>query len=661
MPRWSRPPLFAVAAALLALIALLATLQYQWLGRISDAERERMKSTLSARAAAFAEDFDRELTLAFMLFQVEPPIRHDGVVVAAEDVAARLAARYDRWQTTARYPRLVKDYFVVARVTGTPVRLQRFAETTRTLEDADWPAALEPIRAQIADTREEKTSTGTLVFRTMATALWEEVPALVVPSAPAAMVMLRPQGMRPEPGRSAAPLISYTVLVLDRDYIAAELLPALAAQHFRGTDGEAAYRVAVVSPSGSSPIYRSNASFTPRADAAADATADLFQVRPQEFPQLAADVRRFAAFAVPSGGQRAHTVTTFTLPAPPEGGARARDDGTGRTPLSVIVEQSATVRERTVVGSLAALQRAGGARWRLLVTHPSGSLETAVNSVRRRNLLISTSILGVLTASMVLIVVSTRRSQELARRQMEFVAAVSHELRTPLAVIRSAADNLADGVVQDDQQVRKYGALVRTEGRRLTEMVEQILEFAGIHSGQRTLRLVPVRIDAVIGDALAAFDTLIEAAALKVDVDVPGDLPPVAGDEAALRRAFQNLIGNAIKYGADGGWIGVSARRIGAEVSVTIGDRGIGIAPADHQRIFDPFYRAADVVEAQVQGAGLGLSLVQRIVQAHGGRITVRSAKGAGSEFTVYLSAAAPDAHQQSVGLPTAATPSPGS
>ena len=103
------------------------------------------------------------------------------------------------------------------------------------------------------------------------------------------------------------------------------------------------------------------------------------------------------------------------------------------------------------------------------------------------------------------------------------------------------------------------------------------------------------------------------------------------GDEAALRRVFQNLIGNAIKYGAAGGWIGVQrAPARAARWRVTVADRGIGIAPADQARIFEPFYRAPDVVAAQIQGAGLGLSLVQRIVEAHGGRIAVQSAPGRG-------------------------------
>jgi signal transduction histidine kinase len=130
---------------------------------------------------------------------------------------------------------------------------------------------------------------------------------------------------------------------------------------------------------------------------------------------------------------------------------------------------------------------------------------------------------------------------------------------------------------------------------------------------------------------------LIENAGLVVDVDVPADLPAVLGDEAALRRVFQNLVDNAIKYGAAGGSIRVSARREGNDVAVTVADRGIGIDAADQSRIFEPFYRAPDVVAAQMQGAGLGLSLVQRIVAAHGGRVGVKSAPREGSAFTVTL------------------------
>jgi len=649
--------MLAIAAAMLMLIALLATLQYRWLGRVSDAERERLTATLGARADAYAKDFDRELTLAYMLFQLDPVIPAAPIADAGETLPSRLAARCERWQATARYPKLIREYFVTSRESDGSNRLRRFDPQTRILEPVEWPDSLVPIRDRIGESHEEKNGDGTMVVRTIARALWERIPAIAVPMVPSPLVLLDPTATRAGIRLAPSPAISYVVLVLDRQFIAGDLLPSLAAHHFSAAGDEPQYEVAIVETAESAVVFRSSASVSPPPADKADASAELFQVRPQEFPQVVADVRRFTTLAAPSrspGGSQ--TVTTFRVPIEGRLEAAGRSDARAggvvdhqfvvqeSRPLSVILGQ---VRDRAVM-TMTGTTREGGARWRLLVKHPAGSLEAAVDVARRRNLMISMSILGVLAASMVMMVVSTRRSQQLARQQMEFVAAVSHELRTPLAVVRSAADNLADGLVHDEAQVRTYGALVRTEGRRLTEMVEQILEFAGIHSGQRTFTPAPIRVDALIDNVLRASATLIDAAQLAVAVDIPPDLPPVSGDESALRRVFQNLIGNAIKYGAEGKWIGIAARRAGNEVRVSVSDRGIGIAPADHERIFEPFYRAADVVAAQVQGAGLGLSLVRRIVLAHGGRVTVRSAKAAGSEFTVYL----PVANEQAADQP---------
>jgi signal transduction histidine kinase len=233
---------------------------------------------------------------------------------------------------------------------------------------------------------------------------------------------------------------------------------------------------------------------------------------------------------------------------------------------------------------------------------------------------------------------------------------VSHELRTPLAVIRSAADNLAEGVIHDPPQVKKYGDLVRVEGRRLSEMVEQILELAGIQSGQRSFALRPVAIRPLLHDVVRASTTLMEDARIEANLDVPETLPPVLGDEAALRRVFQNLVGNAIKYGGDGRWLGITARHTGREVAVTVADHGIGIPASEHARVFEAFYRAPTVVDAQIQGAGLGLSLVQRIVEAHGGRITLKSAEDSGSEFTVHLPAASEEPLPRTTAAPDPAS-----
>ena len=626
--------MFAVAAALLGLILLLATLQYRWLGRISDAERDSRRSTLTARAAAFASDFDRELTLAYMLFQIDPAL---DPAAAGDSLATRFGIRYDRWQASARYPKLVREYFVASRGDGGEGQLQRFNPAMRTIEPAEWPSSLTELRDRFArdsagaSDPPRRDRRGTLVVRTVASPLWEDVPALVIPMP---MLFFGPPADRgPLP---LSPSLSYTVLMLDQDYVVREMLPALAQQHFREVGDGASYDLAVVKASGDGALYRSTPAFDPKPDVKVDATADLFQVRTQEFAQLAADVRRLI------GGRAGDSSTmTYLRTLPPS--ARAEHEAGALVFRELKTAPGADVpaapRDRAIVASAGgAMARNGaGSKWRLLVKHPSGSLETAVATTRRRNLLISSSILAVLGASVGLLVLSARRAQEVARQQMEFVAAVSHELRTPLAVIRSAGDNLADGVIGDPVHVRKYGELVRSEGRRLSEMVEQILELAGIQSGQRRFAPRPLDIGALVGDVVAGSAALFEKDGIAAHVDVPAALPAVLGDEAALRRVLQNLVGNAIKYGAEGRWIGVSARAHGREIRVVVADRGIGIEPSEQARIFEPFYRAAAVVSAQIQGAGLGLSLVQRIVEAHGGRITVQSAPGQGSEFRVDL------------------------
>ncbi len=638
MWRRFRPPLGVVAVALFGLIVLLAVLQYHWLGQISDAERAQRRATLAAGATEFAQDFDREITRAYLLFQADAQF---AAGAGDQALASRFSARYDRWQATARFPRLLKEFYAFTQDDGEAQSgggaLRRFDPATRRLEPVEWPESLRAWRDQLAPASwKDSSAPGNALFiRKMPSSIWETAPAIVVP---APMIVFGD----PKPGARLASSMSYSLLMIDRDYVAGELLPSLAERHFghHAEQGSAAgldFKVAVVSRAAPETfVFQSTPSFAPALDTRADATADLFQVRTQDFLSLAAEVRRFTAFVSPDHG-------------PPGLAGTARFSVTEMTdsrPLSIVIQPGpgtgaaagrSTTSTRTTETRLTA---SASPHWKLVVTHPSGSLEAAVSSQRRRNLAISSSVLGLLGASMGLLVLATRRAQRLATQQMEFVAAVSHELRTPLAVIRSAAENLADGVVNDEARIRRYGELMRTEGRRLTDMVEQILEFAGIQSGQRGFALRPVSIGPLLQDIVSASSGLIEDAGLVVDFDIPDNLPAVLGDEPALRRVFQNLIDNAIKYGAAGGSISLSARRTGSEVAVTVADQGIGIDAADQTRIFEPFYRASDVVAAQMQGTGLGLSLVQRIVSAHGGRVTVKSALREGSAFTVLLPAA---------------------
>ena len=653
--RTFRVPMFVVAAALLGLIAALATLQYRWLGQISDAERDRMTANLGAHASGLAQEFDHELTRAYATFQLDAS-------ASDENLAAKLAARHERWMERARYPRLVREVYI-ARPDESGATLQRFSPTTRFIEPVAWPATLAPVRDAIASHTPRRAeiareAPGTFLIATLPATVWDQIPALVIPMPVVFINTLDAKAPGPTHTRhDFSGMTAFVVVQLDRDYLVKELLPAIVEQRFRSAG--TAYQVAVVSASANDLVYTSDQSFSPAPSTKADASAELFQVRLQEFSSLISETRRITTgTTLPKQTLEVHRLETTPRSELP-GSAPSWTTSRGNAPVSIMVQQSLGVRERAAIMTGAATAFSGRSmpnapRWRLVVKHPSGSLEAAVNAARRRNIVVSTSVMALLGISVGFLIVTTRRAQELAQQQMEFVAAVSHELRTPLAVIRSAADNLAEGVVHEDPQVKKYGDLVRVEGRRLSEMVEQILELAGIRSGQRSFVLRPVPVVPLLHDIVRSSSTLIDDAHLEVEFDIPDTLPPVLGDEAALRRVFQNLIGNAIKYGASGRWVGIKARPAGREIVVSVADRGIGIPAAEHTRIFEPFYRAPNVVDAQIQGAGLGLSLVQRIVEAHGGRITVRSAEGSGSEFSVHLPAASEEPVPR-----TSATPDP--
>ncbi len=282
-----------------------------------------------------------------------------------------------------------------------------------------------------------------------------------------------------------------------------------------------------------------------------------------------------------------------------------------------------------------------GGSWQLRLVHRAGSLEAAIGQSRHRNLAVSFGILALLGVSLGLIVFSTRRAAHLARQQVEFVAGVSHELRTPLSVINSAAENLSDGVVTDPAQIRRYGALIAGEGRRLNEMVEQVMTFAGLQAGLILGDRRTVGVDDLIDRALQASAGIIAQRQVQVERQVAPDLPAIDVDAAAIQRSLQNLIENAVKYSDGSPWLRVTAEPDGDGGGVAIGveDHGLGIAVDEQRHIFEPFYRGPQVLASSVRGSGLGLSLVKRIVEAHGGVVTVKSAPGKGSRFVGHLPA----------------------
>ena len=232
---------------------------------------------------------------------------------------------------------------------------------------------------------------------------------------------------------------------------------------------------------------------------------------------------------------------------------------------------------------------------------------------------------------------------QLAKLQMEFVASVSHELRTPLAVICSAADNIADGVVSSREQLTKYGSMIRKQSRQITELVDQILLFASTRERHERFVLRPLHVPQIILSVIDSTAGLVREAGFVVEQQIATGLPEIMGDPSALSQCLQNLVANAVKYGGTARWVCIRAHEGKAEdqndpeVRISIEDHGIGIDASEIPHIFDPFYRSPAVQATQIHGTGLGLSVAKSMAEAMGGRVSVVSKLGVGSVFTLHL------------------------
>ncbi len=395
----------------------------------------------------------------------------------------------------------------------------------------------------------------------------------------------------------------------DRGYIEKDLLPTLAGRYF-ASGGEFDYCVVVTTRrEPRTVVYRSDPADglhpTP------DASAGLLEVR---FDQLDSGLLRPGDSSLPA----------FLARRPPRDARR----GAFRPP---------------------AVDRG---YWEVGVTHRTGSLEQVVAHTRHRNLMISFGTLLLLGASAAMVALSSQRARRLAAQHVEFVAGVSHELRTPVAVVCAAGENLADGLVRDPPEVRVYGATIRDEGRRLAEMIEQVLEFAGIDSRERQGVREPVAVTGLVDEALKACAGTIADSRIDVELKIATGLPAVIGDRRrpAARPAEphpelrpprrRRALDRDLRASARGGRAGRTSCASPCAIAAR-GSRAARSAGSSRPSIGGgrPWPRA-------VSGSGLGLSLVQRIMDAHGGTVEVESTPGAGSAFSLVLPAATADAQR---------------
>jgi signal transduction histidine kinase len=242
----------------------------------------------------------------------------------------------------------------------------------------------------------------------------------------------------------------------------------------------------------------------------------------------------------------------------------------------------------------------------------------------------------------------TGRLQQLEGMRRQYVSNVSHELRTPLAAIRGMAETIMLHGDNDPALRDRYLPRIITQTERLARLASQLLDLAQIESGDLVRDFNPVAIAPVLEEVVSTCAEGAAARGIELVMDVLPWIPPadragvpfspqVEGDRDRLVQVFFNLVDNALRYTPKGGQVSVMARAENRHVTVAVTDSGPGIPPEHLPHIFERFYRVDRARSRAAGGTGLGLSIVQQIVKDHGGEITVDSAVGKGTRFSVTL------------------------
>jgi signal transduction histidine kinase len=597
----------AAMAGVAAILGILGVLQYRWTTQISDNERERMRTQLRTATGQLRQDFYRDLVTVSATFQIDPEL------LASHDWS-RFTARYDEWLRNPGNAELLSNVYLwdmrasekqgelkLDRHAGTFVPSPFPEQVKKVLKTAPWRAPGGMLR-RISWTFDAS-------LPGMVRPIYRFRPGWNLPrdEAEARVFRERLEEARVQEENGNGPeLVGVAVIELNTNFVVHQLFPALVQKHLSlsGT----AYHVSIFSTTDPGhPIFESGPQVV-HADEKPDAEISMVE----------------SPFVTNRNAQ----------------GQRPRRPGDPSPPDPL--RQPQVLRRYAMTFPAAVIP--GRSNWRMAAQHPAGSLKAAVDATRRANLMMSIGGLVILAGSIFLLFMAIHRTRALSKMQMEFVAGVSHELRTPVSVICSAADNLAEGVVDGKSQVQNYGQLIRGEARRLASMVEQILLFSTGKQNTARYNLQPVDIVSVIEGVLRDAAPAVSSAGITLERAIDPDLPHAIGDGGAIARCLENLISNAVKYGASGGWMRVSASpavvRNRPEIAISVEDHGMGIAPSEQRRIFEPFYRGTSAQESQIHGTGLGLSLARKLAQAMRGSIEVESEQGKGSRFTLTLPAA---------------------
>ena len=228
----------------------------------------------------------------------------------------------------------------------------------------------------------------------------------------------------------------------------------------------------------------------------------------------------------------------------------------------------------------------------------------------------------------------SRKIRQAEKTQSEFISSVSHELRTPLTAITGWAETIQNGEARSADDIRKGMSIIVSEAKRLSNMVEELLEFSRMEDGRFTLSVEPLDLKAELEDAVYTYTEFFRKEGITLEYfDCPEEMVPISGDPERLRQVFCNLLDNAAKHGGAGRRIDVSIRQEGETAAIRIRDYGPGAPEEELPFLKNKFYKGS----SKARGSGIGLAVCEEIVVRHEGRMDVSNAEGGGFQVTIRL------------------------